>query len=159
MEPNQIARFLAEDDAIPARGVLQNEPADTRPDDDYDPQQLAMGIKVEMEHTDNEEIAKRIAKDHLDEFSDYYTRLEKMENEAKQEHGITEAINIGERNRFLAKKIQQAIIQLKTDIYNYMRHGKIEDILGDDPLSQALKADVLKKRDMVTGMVPSREIQ
>jgi len=150
MEPNQIARILAEDDAIPARGVLQNEPADTRPDDDYDPQQLAMGIEVEMEHTDNEEIAKRIAKDHLDEFPDYYTRLAKMEDEAKQDHEISEAIDIGRRNKFLARKIQQSIIQLKTDIYNYARHGNVEDILGDDPLSQALKADVLRKRNLVS---------
>lgn len=42
-----------------------------------------MGIEVEKEHTDDEEIAKRIALDHLKEFPDYYTRLKKMEDEAR----------------------------------------------------------------------------
>lgn len=54
-------------------------------EDDVDPTQLAMGIKVEMEHTDDPEISKQIALDHLAEISDYYTRLEKMEKEAEME--------------------------------------------------------------------------
>lgn len=49
---------------------------------DADPEQLRMGIKVEMEHTSNKEISKRIALDHLAEISDYYTRLKKMEEDA-----------------------------------------------------------------------------
>lgn len=49
---------------------------------DFDPKQIAMGIKVEMEHTTNKDIAKRVALDHLAEISDYYTRLKKMEAEA-----------------------------------------------------------------------------
>lgn len=47
-------------------------------DDEFDADQLAMGIDVEMEHTDDPEIAKAIAKDHLAELSDYYTRLADM---------------------------------------------------------------------------------
>ena len=49
----------------------------------YDHKQIKMGIGVEKEHTDNPEIAVEIAKDHLSEISDYYTRLKKMEDEAK----------------------------------------------------------------------------
>jgi len=66
----------------------------------YDSVQLEMGIKVEMEHAntvkfikdyynknnefpDDKDIAKHIAMDHLDEFSDYYTYLKNMENEFK----------------------------------------------------------------------------
>lgn len=44
--------------------------------------ELKKGIKVEMEHTTDPVIAKRIALDHLAEISDYYTRLLKMEKEA-----------------------------------------------------------------------------
>lgn len=51
------------------------------PDSEFDKKQLEMGTKIEMEHTDNKLIAKMIAKDHLTEFPDYYTRLRKMENE------------------------------------------------------------------------------
>ncbi len=53
------------------------------PDTDFKPDQLDMGIKIEQEHTDDLNLAKRIAKDHLKEIPDYYTRLEKMENDAK----------------------------------------------------------------------------
>jgi len=48
-------------------------------EEDCDPKELKMGIKVEYEHTSNPEIAKRIALDHLAECPDYYTRLAKME--------------------------------------------------------------------------------
>jgi len=41
-----------------------------------------MGIKVEMEHTTDKTLAERVAKDHLTEIPDYYTRLDKMESEA-----------------------------------------------------------------------------
>jgi hypothetical protein len=41
-----------------------------------------MGIEIELEHTDDREIAKKIALDHLAEIPDYYTRLKKMEDEA-----------------------------------------------------------------------------
>jgi len=47
--------------------------------------QFEMGIKVEMEHTNDRERAEEIAKDHLWEIPDYYTRLDKMESEAKKE--------------------------------------------------------------------------
>ena len=50
---------------------------------DADPEQLKMGVKVEMEHTTDPLIAKRIALDHLTEIKDYYTRLAKMEAEAE----------------------------------------------------------------------------
>lgn len=46
---------------------------------DADPKELKMGIKVEMEHTTNPLIAKRISLDHLAEMSDYYTKLAAME--------------------------------------------------------------------------------
>ena len=52
---------------------------------DVDPDQLEMGIEVEMEHTTNKDVAERIALDHLAEIPDYYSRLKKMEEEAKNE--------------------------------------------------------------------------
>lgn len=50
---------------------------------DVDAKQLAAGVKVEREHTDNDDMARRIALDHLAEIPDYYTRLARMEDEAK----------------------------------------------------------------------------
>ncbi len=59
----------------------------------YDLEQFRMGLKVELEHgkydlqtnvTDDDEIITgKIALAHLKEISDYYTRLEKMEEEAE----------------------------------------------------------------------------
>jgi len=50
---------------------------------DADFEQLRQGILIEMEHTKDPNVAKKIAIDHLSEISDYYTRLAKMEKEAK----------------------------------------------------------------------------
>jgi hypothetical protein len=48
--------------------------------------QLEMGKPIEHEHTNNHELAREIALQHLDEIPDYYTRLKKMESGAKKEH-------------------------------------------------------------------------
>lgn len=58
------------------------------PDDKFDKHQLQLGIKIEMEHTDDPLMAKEIAKDHLFEIKDYYSRLIKMEREAKESNMI-----------------------------------------------------------------------
>jgi len=48
--------------------------------------QLEMGIPIEYEHTKDKDLATDIALQHLDEIPDYYTRLKKMESDAKKEH-------------------------------------------------------------------------
>jgi hypothetical protein len=50
------------------------------PDSKFDPVQLKMGIESEREHTKSLIIAKLIAKDHLSEDPNYYTKLKKMES-------------------------------------------------------------------------------
>lgn len=50
---------------------------------DVDQDELKKGINIEMEHTDDESIAKEIALDHLSEIPDYYTRLIGMENDVE----------------------------------------------------------------------------
>ena len=62
----------------------------------FDVEQFRMGLDVELEHglrapstdvTGNDPILTgKIALAHLNEFADYYTRLEKMEREAKEQH-------------------------------------------------------------------------
>lgn len=51
-------------------------------EDDFDENEIKMGIKVESEHTDCPIMAKRIAMDHLSEIKNYYTLLKKMEEDA-----------------------------------------------------------------------------
>lgn len=45
-----------------------------------------MGIKIEHEHTPDDDIAGEIAKDHLSEFPTYYTFLSEMEAKAKKDY-------------------------------------------------------------------------
>jgi len=52
---------------------------------EYDPEELRMGIEVEMEHTNDRDIAERISRDHLAEFKNYYTALKKMEEGLKNQ--------------------------------------------------------------------------
>ena len=64
----------------------------------FDVEQFRSGMDVELEHglhdpatnvTDDEpSVTARIALAHLNEFPDYYTRLERMEEEAKRDHGV-----------------------------------------------------------------------
>lgn len=50
---------------------------------DFDPQQIAKGQKVEMEHTTDPLVALEIAVDHLTEDPLYYDKLEKIEKHAR----------------------------------------------------------------------------
>jgi hypothetical protein len=64
-----------------------------------DVEQFRMGLDVELEHgltdlktnvtQDDELITGKIALAHLTEIPDYYTRLQKMEEEAKEFHNKT----------------------------------------------------------------------
>jgi hypothetical protein len=50
--------------------------SDNKPDSRYPKKELAKGIRHEKEHTTNKEVAKEIAKDHLEEMQNYYTAME-----------------------------------------------------------------------------------
>jgi hypothetical protein len=45
---------------------------------EYDPEQLAMGMEVESEHTPYKAIALLLTKQHLAEDPDYYRKLAKL---------------------------------------------------------------------------------
>jgi hypothetical protein len=64
----------------------------------FDLEQFRTGMDVELEHGlhdpatnvtgDDARVTGKIALAHLNEFPDYYTRLERMEEQAKRDHGI-----------------------------------------------------------------------
>jgi hypothetical protein len=67
--------------------------ADQKTPNDYNQRQLRKGIEVELEHTDDPDIATEIAMDHLEESKDYrrktdggkyYDRLERMEENIEE---------------------------------------------------------------------------
>jgi hypothetical protein len=49
--------------------------------DPFEPNELKMGIEVEMEHTDDSNVAEQIARDHLAENPTYYTDLKNCETQ------------------------------------------------------------------------------
>ena len=60
--------------------------------------QLDMGEPIEHEHTKDHTLAMDIALQHLDEIPDYYTRLKKMEADAKKEHKQFKDAKVSEGN-------------------------------------------------------------
>jgi hypothetical protein len=75
--PTLVAELLA--------SFLKKFKHEELPDEKFNKDELEQGVKIEQEHTDNAYIAKMIAKAHLLEIPDYYTRLKKMEAEADAE--------------------------------------------------------------------------
>ena len=78
-EPSIIEEIL---DTIMEEGdeeELKGGLGDNKKDEEFDEKQLEKGEEVEKEHTDDEDIANEIAKDHLTEKKDYYDKLEDME--------------------------------------------------------------------------------
>ena len=72
-----------------AKDMIPGGLADKNKPSDFDPKQIEMGIKVEMEHTNDKKKAREISMDHLEEFPDYDTHLDEMEKklEKKKESG------------------------------------------------------------------------
>lgn len=77
---DSIARVIAIRNPTPER--IPGGRASGRPPIYVDPWQIAQGIRVELEHTNDPRVAYEIALDHLHEIPDYYTRLAQMERAA-----------------------------------------------------------------------------
>lgn len=60
-----------------AKDLLSGGLADKKNPADFDQRELAKGIKAELEHTNNRQLAQEIAMDHLTEDPYYYSKLEK----------------------------------------------------------------------------------
>lgn len=81
--------------------------------------QIEMGKKVEMEHVSDIKLAKEIAMDHLEEIPDYYTRLNKMEKEAKKD--LT-----NESKRFMA------LAGIKEDDKKFITNESFQESIEED---------------------------
>ena len=85
VDSENIETDMVDDIPLPGSGedeAIEGGLADGKEPIDYDADQIAKGIKVEMEHTDDPKTALEIAMDHLEEIPDYYDHLEQMEDEA-----------------------------------------------------------------------------
>jgi len=88
--------------------------------------ELEMGIKVEMEHTNDKKLAQEIAMDHLEEFPDYYSRLGKMEDTAKKE--TKEVTGAGASGSF---ETGMSMPIMKRDIQNFkLKSKEVKEVTG-----------------------------
>jgi hypothetical protein len=126
--------------------------------------ELKMGAKIEMEHVDSTELAKEIAMDHLVEIPDYYTRLLKMEKEAKDKWDIKESSKSNIKRLFrehveLSQTDGTSDVSVYTIIYNTREIGSIGVTMSDDMdrslelVFIQLKPDYNKKAIMIMGEV------
>jgi len=91
---------------------LEGGLADDIPDEAFDEDSLEEGIEVEKEHTDDEEIAKEIAKDHLIEDEDYYDKLKKMEEDDSKEDDSKED-DLDKKSSIVLKKNKWYVVSEK----------------------------------------------
>lgn len=115
------------------------------PDTEFDSEELERGIEVEMEHTDNPFISKRIAKDHLAECDDYYTRLDEMEKDCKKETAAPYDLPIHPYQKVVAKD-NKCIGYMVMDVEDFLNltttnaQSKKEIIDNAQPLDVYLKS-------------------
>ncbi len=86
--------------------------------------ELDLGMDVELEHTDDEDIAREIALDHLDELPDYYTRLRRMEGQKSQPK--TDLLTI----RDLEAIIEHSANQMGITVYELL--SRLQRRFGND---------------------------
>jgi len=94
-KPQSVVKLSEEDTVdVEVGNELEGGLGDDASLSDFCPKQLAMGLEVEMEHTDDPKVALEIAMDHLTELPDYYTRLNDMEADAETNGaGSTDPMN------------------------------------------------------------------
>lgn len=74
------------------KDLLPGGEADNLPDREFSPSALAEGAHHEHEHTDNAQIAKEIAKDHLSEDPRYYEKVRKIAGAEKAGAGPAQPV-------------------------------------------------------------------
>lgn len=117
---------------------------DNCPDSDFDPKQLAAGIKVEMEHTTDRDKAEEIAKDHLKESSDYYERLKVMESKMDANKSLEKAND-------LLKSLRDTLTKEKTKVKmdDSKARGSLDGTKVDEENSETDKRDLKKLPERV----------
>ena len=130
-------------------------------------EQLAKGIEVEYEHTDDTSEAARIAMDHLVEIPDYYDRLEKMEKSYKtkteaqvvhttQEYSLEERLNdITDNIKKLEQEIADAIE--RNDFKTYASKVALKNDLVREKMQLKNKLAALKQLKIDRGIKEATE--
>lgn len=131
---------------IPQAPVKQAQLGEGKKDSEFNSKQLEMGKDIETEHTDNEDKAKAIAKDHLVEIPDYYTRLDEMEKEAEKEG----------KKQAAEQELEARVVEIvknfdgKSNWSEYLKTAKLD--VSDAELAHALRLALIKTGDIAQYM-------
>lgn len=109
--------------------------ASGRKPEDFDPEQLKKGIKVELEHSGDAPLAQEIAMDHLVEDPEYYTKLEKME---KSGHVLNDDNLVKFKDVFTA--LRTHVDLMENALENYRQWDKTVFL-------ETLESDVMDMKD------------
>lgn len=93
--------------------ALPGGKADGMKAEDFDPAELAEGIKHEMEHTDNPTVAAEIAMDHLAEDPDYYRKLKRA--------GLAAAGKVVAR-----ENVNNAVVEIRDEAGRYVIWTRVD---------------------------------
>ena len=98
--------------------------------------EIEVGVRIEMEHTDDKEIAREIAMDHIFEFPDYYT---------DPNYGLIAVEDIKGENKKMVRVSKDDINRLEkerklsTDDFNLSYRENIEEDLDSNRISDMLR--------------------
>ena len=104
-------------------------------DKDFDTTKLAEGTKHEMEHTDDEEVAKSIAKDHLAEDEDYYTKLKSIEDE--QEVSEKDGVVVKTTTRVIEKVGDVSVETVTEKVFADMSEADAANMVAEEEEMEA----------------------
>jgi len=94
-------------------------------------QQLNIGQKIEHEHTSVDSKALKIAKDHVKEFPDYYTRLNKLEK------GANAALPPNDPEKKVSEstlsRVKKYLKKIDEELYDHEKDDKTSDVKGTAP--------------------------
>jgi hypothetical protein len=121
-----------------------------------DPKELASGIEVEAEHTENKALREKIARDHLAEDPLYYTHLKEMEAKYKPVQKSGEVSPVGDASsRGKVPKITPGtnttafLRALQSEINKEMEKSKLAKVKKSgqpkDGTSRMLRSRMLRK--------------
>lgn len=142
----------------PAAKKANNIPgglADDKKPSDFDSKQLQKGTEVEKEHTEDPEVAKEIAMDHLTEDPEYYKKLETIERHAMVRQILADEISPQEEEN--RRQVQHAMAQRSmsrtakaniTPIRQTTQYGCVSASMG-----MALRANGVSEAETQTDIV------
>jgi hypothetical protein len=137
--------------------------ADGKPVTKYNLNQLLMGMRVEKEHTADPLMALEISADHLERVPDYYTRLDKLEEEYEKLRGKiktvvnrTGAAEFKNYQKAIKEKYQIDIADFKDSLKGGLADGKpvtkydLKQLLMGIKVEQEHTSDKLKALEIST---------